>query len=323
MTREEQPAPKAPEKPDPLLGQVLNGRYLIELKIGKGGFGAVYRGLEQGSNRPVALKLLHPTLTRDTNLVARFKREGEVACNLRHPNTITTYEFTQTREGVLYIAMELLTGRSLDRVLADEGPLLWSRVFGILTQMCGSLGEAHEQGIVHRDIKPENIHLEEREGLQDFVKLLDFGIAKIVGGEGAGLPQLTLKGQTLGTLEFMSPEQLKGKALDGRSDIYAMGVVAFELLTDRLPQMNLKEPEAPSRTNPEARIPQGVDYVVRKMLQQDRERRYLSVEDLRRDLGEVLETEGRPPARATSEPIAAQGGWLQSALRAFGIGRRG
>src|SRR5262249_53738696 len=164
-------------------------------KLGQGGFGAVYRGRQTVVGREVALKVLHPDMARDANLLARFRREGAVACNLRDAHTITTYDFDQTPEGVLYIAMELLKGRSLHDVFQDEAPLAWLRVFHILEQMCSSLGEAHRQGIVHRDIKPENVYLEDRPGHADYVKVLDFGIAKIVGGDGVGAgpnqPQLT------------------------------------------------------------------------------------------------------------------------------------
>ncbi|HEY3801320.1 MAG TPA: serine/threonine-protein kinase, partial [Kofleriaceae bacterium] len=221
-------------KPKPLgdeiyLNQVLNNRFKVESKIGEGGFGAVYRGTQLATGRKVALKLLHPEMTKDENLVARFRREGMVLCNLRDAHTITTYDFDQTPDGTLYIAMELLEGKSLHQVFHEQAPLEWKRIFKILIEMCSSLAEAHAQGIVHRDLKPENVYLETRPGNPEFVKILDFGIAKVMRGDSIDpqSPQLTATGQTLGTLEYMSPEQLMGKPLDGRSDVYALGVVAY------------------------------------------------------------------------------------------------
>src|SRR5262249_5152788 len=223
--------PAAPAK-DRFVGMVLNGSYRVETKLGQGGFGAVYKGKHELTGRDVALKVLHPDMARDANLIERFKREGAVACNLRDAHTVTTYDFDRTQDGTLYIAMEMLTGKSLHDIFYDEAPLPWRRVLHVLQEMCSSLGEAHRQGIVHRDIKPENVYLEDRPGHADYVKVLDFGIAKIIRGDigatgpGGSMPQLTATGQTLGTLEYMSPEQLMGKQLDGRSDIYAMGVLA-------------------------------------------------------------------------------------------------
>src|SRR5215813_2716036 len=153
--------PKAKPKGDEMyINQVLNNRFRIESKIGEGGFGAVYRGIQLATGRKVALKLLHPEMTKDENLVARFRREGMVLCNLRDAHTITTYDFDQTPDGTLYIAMELLEGKSLHQIFHEEAPLEWKRMFKILIEMCSSLAEAHEQGIVHRDLKPENVYLE-------------------------------------------------------------------------------------------------------------------------------------------------------------------
>jgi serine/threonine-protein kinase len=290
---------------DPFVGRTLNNRYSVENKLGEGGFGAVYKGKQMLTGRPVALKLLHPDTARDPNLVARFRREGAVACSLKDAHTITTYDFDQTPEGLLYIAMELLTGKSLHDVFHAEAPLAWPRVLRILEQMCSSLGEAHAQGIVHRDLKPENIYLENRPGNPEFVKILDFGIAKIVGGEiGQNSPQLTASGQTLGTLEYMSPEQLMGKPLDGRSDVYALGVLAYELLTGRLPFPDAvgpaaliaaqlkKTPDAPSVAKPTAQIPPGVDRLIFKMLEKTREKRHADVNDLANEVRQLLATGG-------------------------------
>ena len=305
---QKQPSSRAPAKPrkpsgdDVYLGQVLNNRFKVESKIGEGGFGAVYRGVQLATGRKVALKLLHPDMTKDDNLVARFRREGMVLCNLRDAHTITTYDFDQTPSGTLYIAMELLEGKSLHQVFHEEAPLEWKRVFKILTEMCSSLAEAHAQGIVHRDLKPENIYLESRSGNPEFVKILDFGIAKVMRGETIDpqSPQLTATGQTLGTLEYMSPEQLMGKALDGRSDVYALGVLAYEMITGRLPFPDAKGPAGlitaqlkqtpapPSQACPQANLPRAADRAILKCLEKDKNNRYPDVSALAIALQEVI-----------------------------------
>jgi eukaryotic-like serine/threonine-protein kinase len=317
-------APKPqPQRPRPMaratkgdsayLGQTLNNRFKIESKIGEGGFGAVFSGVQLATGRKVALKLLHPEMTKDENLVARFRREGMVLCNLRDAHTITTYDFDQTPDGTLYIAMELLEGKSLHQVFHEQAPLEWKRVFKILMEMCSSLAEAHAQGIVHRDLKPENVYLESRPGNPEFVKILDFGIAKVMRGESIDpqSPQLTATGQTLGTLEYMSPEQLMGKQLDGRSDVYALGVVAYEMITGRLPFPDAKGPAglitaqlkqtpmAPSQANPKAHLPASADRAILKCLEKDKNNRYPDVSQLAHALQEILDGQ-----RDASNPLA-------------------
>jgi serine/threonine-protein kinase len=295
------------------IGTTLNNRFKIESKIGEGGFGAVYRGTQLATGRKVALKLLHPEMTKDENLVARFRREGMVLCNLRDAHTITTYDFDQTNDGTLYIAMELLEGKSLHQVFHEQAPLEWRRMFKILIEMCSSLAEAHAQGIVHRDLKPENVYLESRPGNPEFVKILDFGIAKVMRGDSIDpqSPQLTATGQTLGTLEYMSPEQLMGKQLDGRSDVYALGVVAYEMITGRLPFPDAKgpaglitaqlkqTPQPPSTANPKANLPAQADRVILKCLEKDKNNRHADVTHLSTALQEVLDQ-----AREASNPLA-------------------
>jgi serine/threonine-protein kinase len=262
--------------------------------------------VQVATQRKVALKLLHPEMTKDENLVARFRREGLVLCNLRDAHTITTYDFDATADGTLYIAMELLEGKSLHQIFHDEAPIEWKRMFKILGQMCSSLAEAHAQGIVHRDLKPENVYLEQRPGDPEFVKILDFGIAKVMRGEGMDphAPQLTATGQTLGTLEYMSPEQLMGKQLDGRSDVYALGVVAYELMTGRLPFPDAKgpaglitaqlkqTPKKVSEARPELGFPYGVDAVIAKCLEKDKNNRFADVSAMATAVGEVLSSGG-------------------------------
>ncbi|MEO7327737.1 MAG: protein kinase [Minicystis sp.] len=229
--------PAAADAADPLIGTVVGGRYRISGILGEGGMGRVYTG-EQSmgtSVRKVAVKTLLAQYAKDPQVLARFMRECGTVSELEHPNTIKVYDFGQTDSGELYIAMELLSGTSLEAAL-EKGPLAAERVDHILGQICGSLQEAHDKGIVHRDLKPANIYLSNRAGEEDSVKVLDFGIAKRDEKRNTKSEQkLTQQGTVLGTPPYMSPEQFKGGELDARSDIYSLGVVTYEMLTGRLP----------------------------------------------------------------------------------------
>jgi Protein kinase domain/zinc-ribbon domain len=282
-------------------GRMLNGRYRVATRIGEGGFGTVFKAEQVAMGRECALKVLHPQMAKDPQVVGRFRREAQAASVLRSPHTVQIYDFDQTPEGVLYLAMELLHGVSLHSEMA-RGPLPWQRVVKILDGIGESLGEAHQQGIVHRDVKPENVFIEARGSERDYVKVLDFGIAKIVTPEGGGTgpkgPALTAVGQTLGTLEYMSPEQLMGLQLDGRSDLYACGILAFEMLVGALPfsskssgemiTAHLKTvPPAPSKVAPNAAIPPLLDAVILRLLEKDRGKRYRDTAELQGDLRRI------------------------------------
>ncbi len=300
-----------------LVGLTLNNRYEVLDRIGEGGFGTIYLAKQLQMDRQVALKVLNPYMSDDPKLVERFRREAKAACNLRDPHTIITYDFDQTPDGVLYLAMEYLQGKTLFEILEELGGLTVERTISILSQCCSSLAEAHAKGIVHRDIKPENIFLENRPGHTDYVKILDFGIAKIVSGDAAQSPALTAAGQTLGTLEYMSPEQLTGKPLDGRSDIYALGILAYEMLTGRLPFESdnpasiisghlRQQPLPPSQVAPEANIPQQVDEIILKMLAKNRDERYPDAESLKKDLDALIRSS--KTLRALMEPEESDSG---------------
>ena len=175
---------RGPAQPlENLIGRTLNHRYLVEDKIGEGGFGAVFRGKQIATGREVALKILHPHNVHDETIVARFRREAEACSKLRDPHTVTTYDFDETPDGILYLAMELLRGRSLHQLQKAEGPLGATRVLRILDQVAASLAEAHANGIVHRDMKPENVFIEIARAGEDHVKVLDFGIAKVMSDD--------------------------------------------------------------------------------------------------------------------------------------------
>ena len=298
-----------------LTGKLINNRYLVEEKIGEGGFGAVYRATQTQMNRKVALKVLHAKMAKDPQVVGRFKREAQASSLLRAPHTVQVYDFDQSPDGMMYLAMEMLQGRSLHAILAEDGPIEPMRLVRVMDGIADSLGEAHGQGIVHRDIKPENIYLESRP-TPDFAKVLDFGIAKIVSGEGLGAsagPALTAAGQTLGTLEYMSPEQLMGAQLDGRSDLYALGILSYELVVGALPfsaktpgemiTAHLKTiPPPPSQVAPALGIPPLLDHVILKLLAKKRDDRYRDTAELRGDLARLMR--GETGAQAT--PLVVQ-----------------
>jgi tRNA A-37 threonylcarbamoyl transferase component Bud32 len=284
-----------------LVGKTLNNRYLVKARIGEGGFGAVYSGEQVAMGRECAIKVLHGRMARDPQVVGRFRREAQAASVLRAAHTVQIYDFDQTPEGVLFLAMELLHGRSLLHEMA-KGPMDHRRVAHILDGIAESLGEAHKHGIVHRDIKPENVFLETRGNDTDYAKVLDFGIAKIVSGDGQlSGPQLTAAGQTLGTLEYMSPEQLMGAQLDGRSDLYALGMLAYEMLAGQHPyHAHLKHPgeiitahikttpPPPSQGRAELGIPPLMDQIVLRLIEKARDKRFKDATELQSELRKVV-----------------------------------
>jgi serine/threonine protein kinase len=219
--------------PDPLIGQLVGGRYRIKSLVAEGGMGRVYAA-EQSmgeTSRKVAIKVLLAEYSGRELDMQRFMRECSTVAELEHPNTIKFYDYGETNDGDLFIAMEFLAGQSLSQALKG-GAMAPERVDLIVGQICGSLQEAHDHGIVHRDLKPDNIILTSPGGQPDFVKVLDFGIAKRVGRQD---PKLTPLGVVLGSPPYMSPEQFTLQDIDARSDIYSLGVLAFQALTGKLP----------------------------------------------------------------------------------------
>jgi eukaryotic-like serine/threonine-protein kinase len=218
-------------------GRILGGRYRLDALIAGGGMGEVYRATRLHIGDEVAVKVLRHELVDNAVTRERFQREARAAARLRHPNAVVIHDFGEEADGVVFIVMELLDGRSLRQVLDDEGVLDPLRVNHLLGQICAVLAEGHKLGIIHRDLKPENVIALARPGVAEQVKLLDFGIAKLLDKEDTGHlePALTKVGTFIGTPSYMSPEQCQGEPVDERSDIYSLGVVLYELLTGQLP----------------------------------------------------------------------------------------
>ncbi|MBL9019656.1 MAG: protein kinase [Myxococcales bacterium] len=278
-----------------LVGTVFAESYRIEEKLAEGGFGSIYRATHVASGLDCALKVLHAELAADESLAARFRREGATLSRLHDPHTVATYDVGEAADGTLFIAMELLRGESLHDRIAQAGTLHWRSALGIARQLCSALAEAHDLGIIHRDLKPANVHL----SAGDSVKLLDFGIAKVTGGEADDGAQLTRMGQTVGTLEYMAPEQIIGAACEPRSDIYQLGVLMFEMVTGRRPFADAIEPTAmitalltqvppvPSSACAMT-LPPALDELILRCLEREPEHRFPSVRELSAEIARVL-----------------------------------
>ena len=267
-----------------LIGQVIGERYRIERKLGEGGMGEVYLARHVLMDRLCAIKIMSPALSQDPDAIARFNREATNASRISHPNVCAVYDFGFTPEGVLYLAMEYLEGRELSDLLA-AGPLPLERAVAIVSQCAAGLEAAHELGIVHRDLKPDNVMVLEQRG-REVVKLVDFGIAKAAQGDEG--QRVTRTGLVVGTPEYMSPEQLSGDPMDGRSDQYALALVLYRMLAGTLPftatsaqeTMVKRLTERPKRLSDVAggrRYPAALDDVLDRALARVPAQRYPSV----------------------------------------------
>ena len=266
------PSPEAAAA-EPTTDTVLAGKSLLESVIGSGAFGSVYRARHLGLDHRVAVKVLKAGSASSPEAAERFRREGVAACRVRHPNAVTVMDFGVTAGGAPFLVMELLDGRSLDAEIARAAPLPALRCAEILFPLCGVLAEAHQVGILHRDIKPANVFLH-KSRIGETVKVLDFGIAKLLD---AG-QSLTVEGGIVGTPAYMAPERFRGGTLDGKSDVYSLGVLLYQMLSGRLPfqgpdadllavaMMHLNEEPPPLKT---AGVSAAVEDVVRAALAKD------------------------------------------------------
>ena len=265
------------------------GSYIIERKMGSGGMGEVFVARHARMCRPSAVKVLRVSGSLDLDALARFEREVQLSSSLTHPNTITIFDFGRAGQNTFYYAMEYLEGLDLQRLVKQFGPLEAERTIFLLKQVCGSLAEAHGRHIVHRDMKPANIFLTQRGGLFDYVKVLDFGLAKHVdSGDGEGV---TKAGLILGTPEYMAPEAIRDEGrVDTRADLYGLGAVAYYLLTGQPPFQcrtqlqtlvdHVRKPPAPPSEVTELEIPIELESIVLKCLEKWPEERYQTVEEL-------------------------------------------
>jgi serine/threonine-protein kinase len=280
---------------DLLLGTKLADRYLIQSLVGHGGMGVVYKARHELMERTVAIKMLQLSMTTDTQNVQRFQHEGKAASRLNHPHVITLYDYGISPTGQPYLVMDYLEGVSLSGIIKNDGQIGVERGLRIFKQVCEALEHAHQQRIIHRDLKPSNIMLVTHEEEKDFVKVVDFGVAKIMPWGGEDVQRLTQTGEVCGSPVYMSPEQCLGQKLDQRSDIYSMGIVMYESLTGQLPHLGKTmvetmakhlndKPKPFNEIRPDLYIPERLEAVVFKALEKDPNIRPQSMEQLREEL---------------------------------------
>jgi serine/threonine-protein kinase len=278
-----------------LVGRTIGGRYRILGRIGEGGMGTVYLCEHVALGKRMAVKVLRPEFSGDEELLRRFQHEARAASQIGQENIIDVFDFGHTAEGAAYFVMEALDGESLARLLQREQAVPLPRALPILMQICRALGAAHQRGIVHRDLKPENVFVTRREDGSEFVKVLDFGISKSARAPDG--KRVTRAGSIIGTPEYMSPEQAAGTNVDHRSDVYAFGVLAYEMLTGRLPFQGetplatlLKHqgeaPISPRRWRPE--LPVEVETLVMKALVKKPEGRQQSMAEVATDVTRAM-----------------------------------
>jgi serine/threonine protein kinase len=289
---------------DPFLGRDLDGNYTILEKLGEGGMGAVYRASQHSVGREVAIKVVSAHLVSEPDVIKRFLREAKLASRLSHPNAVGVIDFGQTDDGVFYLVMELVAGRTLDNVIKADRVFKPERVVRIGTQVCDALEGAHALQIVHRDLKPANIML--LASGRDLVKVLDFGLAKSVAPDQASTT-MTNAGALLGTPAFIPPELALGHGCDGRADLYSLGVVLFLLGTGRLPFVSdsvheLIAMHANEKAPPMTGVPAALSRVIDRLLAKDPAHRYQSAAETREALEAALENRYLTPAPHETSP---------------------
>jgi serine/threonine-protein kinase len=303
-----------PRSPDPMIGRVVAGKFRIDEVIGQGGMGRVYRATQLALDKTVAIKLLHASCSEDEVKVQRFHREARASSRLTHPNTIQVIDFGQDDDGTLFMAMEFVRGKTGMSLLRSAFPLDEKRVARILQQVCHALAQAHDRGLVHRDLKLDNIMIDDRPGRDDFVKVLDFGIAKLLHPEGKDARTLTSKGFVCGTPDYMAPEQVVNEPVDHRTDIYALGIVMYQLVTGQLPfkghnvvevaaQQVATPPRPPQQVAPHLPISDEMQNIILTCLQKNPAQRFQST----RALAHALDVIAAGRVHFTGSQAAAQG----------------
>jgi len=345
MTHHPGEAPQAPAPstapdtvPDRDLGMVLEGRYRVDSLLGRGAWGRVYRASHLGIGRPVAIKFLDPQVTADDDARRRFEREAQATGRLRHPNCVSVTDFGATADGGRYLVMELADGVNLADLLANESRLPLPRAVHIMRHILRGLAHAHGHGLVHRDLKPPNIILVNEGGDRDFAKILDFGLARMVGGDD----RVTRTGTVAGTPRYMAPEQVLDRGFDGRVDLYAASVILFEMLAGRTPfehddmatllRMHVAAP-APRVADvaPDVVVPPALDDLIRRGLAKRPDERPASAEHYLAELDRAcapvdgtIELTTRDPAivPATNPPVASATPAVPPAMKPATVPRR-
>ena len=272
---------------DPYIGTIISERYRVLRKLGEGGMGVVYLAEHILIEKKVALKILGEDFARKADLVARFMQEAKAASRIGHENIVDISDFGQTASGSVFFAMEHLEGSDLATAIREDGPMAFSRVLPIVQQICRALAAAHGKGIIHRDMKPENVFIITKNGKPDFVKILDFGIAKMSALDEPN-ERLTRTGMIFGTPEYMSPEQARGDRPDHRVDVYALGCIIYEMLTGDVPfhaetfmgVLTKHMFETPEPLGTHVPVPSDVEALVMRALAKNRDERFQSMREL-------------------------------------------
>ncbi len=289
-------------------GTRLAGRYKVESLLGIGGMGAVYKVTHEFLNKTLALKILHKDVLANEQIIARFDREAKASVALSHPNLVTVGDYGMTDDGAPFLVMEFIDGKSVGEELCATGVFPVERALPIFIQMCAGLESAHSKGVVHRDLKPNNVMLSKDANGQEAVKIVDFGISKIVGPD-SGSNALTQTGEIFGSPLYMSPEQCRGMPVDQRSDIYSLGCVMYECLCGEPPFIadnpvqtilkHLHEEPQPLSQRGVANLPEGLEKIIDTCLNKEPEMRYKTVADLRQDLERLQQGEKPQTARGS------------------------
>jgi hypothetical protein len=299
-----------------LVGTVVAERYNVLSKLGEGGMGAVYLAEHVKMGRKSAIKVMTRAMSQEPDAIARFHREAANASRMNHPNICAIYDFGETQDGLIYLAMEYVEGEALTRIIERNGTLPPARVSPIVRQVADALQVAHEHGVVHRDLKPDNIMITRGRDHADLVKVVDFGIAKAQASDGQNV---TRTGMVVGTPEYMSPEQLAGDVIDGRSDVYSLGLVAFKMLTGTLPFpsksaqeamiMRLTtDPKTLADLKPEVAWTPEVQRALDRALARDPEQRHASAAEFGREFTAAIALmPGAAVAEASTQALAAGG----------------